>query len=92
MNAFLGILFGVVGGLLSLFAIGWLIMFRFYPHAKLFEKLIYSITLSISVTIIIGLIFSYLKIFGLVPLVIAYVAVAIALIIVSHFTKHKSHQ
>ena len=84
----MGIIFAVVGGLLVFCAIGWIIIQRFYKHAMVYEKIIYSITLSMSVTIIIGLILSYLKIFNLLSLVISYAAIALAIVLASSLVHH----
>jgi hypothetical protein len=83
MNAFLSVIFAIIGGLLAFFAIGWILMQRFYAHAKIYEKIIYSITLSMSLIIIISLILSYLKIFNLVSLIIAYAIIAIVIVLAS---------
>ena len=91
MNVFLAVLQGVIGGIILFFLVGWLIVDRFFKHVRIYEKVIYSIAISICVCILISLILAYTGIFGLISFLIAYFIIVIAFLGLKYYKKIIHH-
>ena len=77
------VLQAIVGGILIFFAIGFVIVARYMKNLELWQKIIFSITISICISTIIAAVLGIFGIFTFLSFVAAYIVVLIAALAVS---------
>ena len=85
MIGILPVLQAVIGGIVLFSVLGWLLIQRLFPKVMILEKIVYSITSSIALSVIIGAILGFFGIFSFVTLIIGYGMVAVIIIIIGFF-------
>lgn len=80
----LSIVQALIGCLIVFFLSGWLLTSWFHKLSKL-GRIIYSIAISISVTIVLSLLLAYLGIFNILTLLLGYAVVFIVIFIFKRF-------
>ena len=82
MGVILTIIQAILGIAVLFFVVGWLFMNKHFHGLILWKKILYSMTLSICVSVFLGLVLGYIGIFGLASFLIAYLVTVLIVIFI----------